>query len=135
MIIKREKCWLIYRDQIKILRNIADAAGPKVCATHIPLILPLKPWLQSKLIIIETVSVPGISQGPNTLGPQIMGLDTLNDDAYQPVSPPPFIPANLGAASKHREGLVLHLLAVANAHGRTQVGLLLYPCPCVDVLK
>ncbi|THG94085.1 hypothetical protein EW026_g7313 [Hermanssonia centrifuga] len=65
--------------------NIADAAGPK-----------------SKLIIIETVSVPGISQGPNTLGPQIMGLDTLNDDAYQPVSPPPFIPANLGGLEETR---------------------------------
>lgn len=50
-------------------------------------------------------------------------LDTLDDYVYQPVTPPPFIPASLGAASKFKEGLVLHLLNLFNARGRTLVSL------------
>ncbi len=68
---------------------------------------------------METVSIPGIIRnfGDET------ALNALNGITYESVSPPPFIPANLGAASKPREGLVLHLLSMFNAQGRTMVRL------------
>lgn len=48
-------------------------------------------------------------------------LDKLDGQSYELVAPPPYIPANLGVASKFKEGLVLHLLNLFNARGRTLV--------------
>lgn len=68
--------------------------------------------------------VPGTTASPS-LEADLAPLDTLDGHSYQPVTPPPFIPANLGAASKFKEGLVLHLLNLFNARGRTLVSLII----------
>ena len=59
-----------------------------------------------------TSTAKGRSQAP---------LDALDDTTYQHIDAPPFIPANFGAAAKWREALVLHLLSLMNAKGRTLV--------------
>ena len=63
------------------------------------------------------MSVPGIISDTPIEEP----LAALSGDKYEPVTPPAFIPANLGWASKYKEGQVLHLLNLFNAQGRTLV--------------
>ncbi|KAF7789111.1 hypothetical protein EIP86_000046 [Pleurotus ostreatoroseus] len=87
-----------FDDGVKILKMVAEAAGSS-----------------SKILIIETVSVPGIVSNAAIEDP----LTALSGDKYEPVTPPAFIPANLGWASKYKEGQVLHLLNLFNAQGRT----------------
>ena len=69
-------------------------------------------------MIIETVCVPAIT---NNTSESEAPLAELSGEKYELVEPPPFIPANLGWASKTKEGLVLHLLNLFNAQGRTRV--------------
>ena len=58
----------------------------------------------------------------NTADPAT-SLNTLKNGSYQQITPPPFIPANFGAAGKSSEALVLHLLSIMNAQGRTVVSI------------
>ena len=77
---------------------------------------------QSKIIIIEFISVPSTIQ---TLGSPdaASSLRSLDGETYKRIPAPPFIPANFGAATKGYEALVLHLLGIMNAQGRTLVRL------------
>ena len=68
---------------------------------------------------METVSIPSIT--PTNAPDAATLLNSLENDTYKEISPPPYIPTNLGAAAKSREALVLHLLNLFNAQGRTVV--------------
>ena len=65
--------------------------------------------------------VPGVVNTSATDDAYPTPLDKLDGHSYELVAAPPYIPANLGVASKFKEGLVLHLLNLFNARGRTLV--------------
>ena len=69
------------------------------------------------------MSVPAVQESGITTNDA--PLAELSGEKYETVTPPPFIPGNLGWASKTQEGLVLHLLSLFNAQGRTRVRLVL----------
>ncbi|KAJ3552858.1 hypothetical protein NM688_g3929 [Phlebia brevispora] len=89
-------------EAIQILKNTAAATGP-----------------QSKVIIIETISTPSIIRSNDSAGDVHPSLNSLDNTSYQAIAAPPFIPANFGAAARAREVVVLHLLGLMNAQGRT----------------
>ena len=75
--------------------------------------------VQSKVLIIESVAVSAVA--PNIEADTNAPLAALNGETYEQIVPPPYIPANLGWASKTQAGLNLHLLSLFNAQARTRV--------------
>ncbi|KDQ13840.1 hypothetical protein BOTBODRAFT_55853 [Botryobasidium botryosum FD-172 SS1] len=88
---------------IKILKNIAQAAGPK-----------------AKIIIVEVISVPCTTSAYAQYRGHPVTLDDLRGaKRHQAITPPAYIPENFGACAKMSLALGVHMMGVFNALERS----------------
>ncbi|KAF9465474.1 S-adenosyl-L-methionine-dependent methyltransferase [Collybia nuda] len=88
------------KDGAKILRYLRDALNE-----------------DSALLIIDTIILPGV---PNFKAPSLLeSFAKTNKDTYEPISPPEFIPADFGDASRIQNQANVVLTALCNSFERT----------------
>lgn len=80
---------------------------------------------QSKILIVEVISIPSTIATTNNFDSNTTSLDDLRAvKEYRPITPPKYIPANFGANAKMSQALGIHMWGVFNAKERYFVSLL-----------
>ena len=96
-----------------MLRQIRDVLNEDVYLMFYFFFIPFfHPSIQSCLLIIDTIILPGVVSTEGT--DLVQSLLKLNRNIYQPVQAPEFIPADFGEASRIQHLINVALTALCN---------------------
>ena len=115
-----------------MLRQIRDVLNEDVCRLFFSILFFVDPDIQSCLLIIDTIILPGVVSTEGT--DLVQSLLRLNRNIYQPVPTPEFIPADFGEASRIQHLINVALTALCNCKNFNPLWLVSFP-DCVSYLS
>lgn len=116
-------------DCVSILRNTMQAMGRKVTSASGANSSILTVFFQSKILIVEVISIPSTISTVKDSDHKAITLDELRSvKEYRQITPPNYIPANFGSNAKMSQALGIHMWGVFNAKERYFVSIFLTKC-------